>query len=63
LLLFGKKEQKCNVNDSILEYASIIRAVNRLFIALMIEAICTSEISAYSETTRRYIPEGSNLQR
>jgi hypothetical protein len=28
---------------------------------VMLEAVCTSEISVYSETTRRYIPEGSNL--
>jgi hypothetical protein len=31
------------------------------FIALMIEAVRTSETSVYSETTWRYIPEGSNL--
>jgi hypothetical protein len=30
-------------------------------IALMMEAVRTSETSVYSETTRRYIPEGSNL--
>jgi len=30
--------------------------------ALIMEAACTSETSIYSkETTRRYIPEGSNL--
>jgi hypothetical protein len=35
-----------------------------IFIALMMEAVRTSETSVYSnETTRRYIPEGSNLQR
>jgi hypothetical protein len=31
------------------------------FIALMMEAVRTSETPVYSETTRRYIPEGSNL--
>jgi predicted secreted protein len=32
-------------------------------IALMMEAVRTSETSVYSnETTARYIPEGSNLQ-
>jgi hypothetical protein len=32
------------------------------FIALMMEAVRTSEKAVYSnETTRRYIPEGSNL--
>jgi hypothetical protein len=32
-----------------------------LFIAVMMEAVCISEMSFYSETTWRYIPEGSNL--
>jgi hypothetical protein len=32
------------------------------FIVLMMEAVRTSEMSFYSETTRRYIPEDSNLQ-
>jgi hypothetical protein len=36
--------------------ASIIRVI-----ALMTEAIRTSETSVYSEITRRYIPHGSNL--
>jgi hypothetical protein len=36
--------------------------VDRRFIALMIEAVRTSETSVYSnETMLRYIPEGSNL--
>jgi hypothetical protein len=30
-------------------------------IAAIIEAICTSETSVYSETTWLYIPEGSNI--
>jgi tRNA1(Val) A37 N6-methylase TrmN6 len=34
------------------------------FIALMMEAICASETSVYSnETTRHYIPEDSKLQK
>jgi hypothetical protein len=34
-----------------------------LIIALMMEAVCTSETPVYYyETTLRYIPEGSNLQ-
>jgi hypothetical protein len=32
------------------------------FIALTMETVRTSETSIYSETTGRYIPEGSNLQ-
>jgi hypothetical protein len=37
--------------------------VHGLFIALMMEAVGTTETSVYSnETTWRYIPEGSNLQ-
>jgi hypothetical protein len=28
----------------------------------MMEAVRTSETSVYSETTRRYIPESSNVQ-
>jgi hypothetical protein len=36
--------------------------VDRRFIALMVEAVRTSETSVYSnETMLRYIPEGSNL--
>jgi hypothetical protein len=35
---------------------------NRAIITLMMEAVRTSETSVYSETTRRYIPEGSNLR-
>jgi hypothetical protein len=31
------------------------------FITLMTKAVCTSETVVYSETTWRYIPEGSNL--
>jgi hypothetical protein len=35
---------------------------NRDFIALMMEAVRTSEMSVYSkETTKRYIPEHSKL--
>jgi hypothetical protein len=36
--------------------------VHGLFIAMMMEALCTSETSAYYETTWCNIPEGSNLQ-
>jgi hypothetical protein len=32
-----------------------------LFITLVMEAVRTSETSAYSKTTRRYIPKGYNL--
>jgi hypothetical protein len=40
--------------------ASIIRVI---IIALMMEAVRTFETSVYSnENTRRYIPEGFNLQ-
>jgi hypothetical protein len=36
--------------------------MNRSYIALMIKAVRTSETSVYSnETTRRYIPDGSNF--
>jgi hypothetical protein len=35
--------------------------VDRRF-TLMMEAVHTSEMSVYSETTRQYIPEESNLQ-
>jgi hypothetical protein len=38
--------------------AVIIRVI-KVFITLMMEAVCTSETSVYSETTRHYIPEGS----
>jgi hypothetical protein len=38
--------------------------LSMLFIALMMEAVRTSETLVYSsETTRRYIPEGSHLQK
>jgi hypothetical protein len=41
--------------------ASIIRVII-IITALMMEAVRTSETSVYSnKTTRRYIPEGSNL--
>jgi hypothetical protein len=33
-----------------------------LFIALMMEAVGTSETFVYFETTRRYIPEGYHLR-
>jgi hypothetical protein len=36
--------------------------VHGLFIAMMMEALCTSETSAYYKTTWCNIPEGSNLQ-
>jgi hypothetical protein len=36
--------------------------VDRRFIALMIEAVHTSETSVHYETTRRSIPGGCNLQ-
>jgi cell division protein FtsL len=40
---------------------SLVKA-ERLLIALMMEAICTSETSVYfKHTTRRYISEGYNL--
>jgi hypothetical protein len=32
-------------------------------ITLVMEAVRTSETSVYSETTRRYIPEGSRFHR
>jgi hypothetical protein len=32
-----------------------------IMINLIMDAVHTSETSVYSETTRRYIPEGSNL--
>jgi hypothetical protein len=40
----------------------VITAAHSLFIALMMEAVCTSETSVYyNENTWRYIPQGSNL--
>jgi hypothetical protein len=35
--------------------------VDRCFITLIMEAVHISETSVYSETTRRYIPDGSYL--
>jgi hypothetical protein len=34
----------------------------RAFIALMMEAVCTSDTSVHFVTTRRYIPEDSKFQ-
>jgi len=42
-------------------YISSWPFVRGLFIALKMEAVCTSETSAYYETTRRYIPEICHL--
>jgi hypothetical protein len=42
-----------------LRTASIIRVI----IALMLEAVHASETSVYSEITRRYIREGSNIHK
>jgi hypothetical protein len=33
----------------------------RALIALMTEAVCASETPVFTETTRRFIPEGSDL--
>jgi hypothetical protein len=42
------------------EYCLVMN--NNLFITLMMEVVRTSETSVYSETTRRYIPEGYHLR-
>jgi hypothetical protein len=51
-------------NVSEVHTASIIRMINHLFIiALMMEAVSTSETSVHSsETTQCYIPGDSTLQ-
>jgi hypothetical protein len=37
-------------------------SMNMTALALMMEAVRSSETSVYSEIIRRYIPEGSHLQ-
>jgi hypothetical protein len=43
------------------KYTDVSEVLNAFIVALMMEAVHTSETLVYSETTRRYIPESSNL--